>query len=312
MTVRVAFEWLNSCSGCEIAILDLGERFFEVLNMIELVHMPLIFDQKYYSVMGDGDSLQIPEADIGFISGGVRNEKHLEVAREMRKRCGTIVALGTCATHGGIPAMINSYTNDELLERYYSTEDTDEASGYPEEGLPALLDRCYALDEEIKVDVYLPGCPPHPDQIYQALVALVKGRQPEFKEKSVCDTCPLSRGGNLKKLRRFLEEPEPKDKRGNPLEMKCFLEQGFLCMGPVTRGGCGGEEKIPRCILAGVPCKGCYGPVINDADPRLEILNALVSNDVDISALEEHTSLLRFAGAHGLLRPLRNKGGNEH
>ncbi|MGD8542424.1 MAG: methyl viologen-reducing hydrogenase, partial [Desulfobacteraceae bacterium] len=170
MTVKVASEWLNSCSGCEISILDTGERLLDVLKVADFVHIPALMDHKYFGQLGDGDHIAIPEADVGLISGGIRNQEHLEVAEEMRRKCKVIIALGTCATHGGIPAMTNAYTNDEVLERYYGTETTDPPAAYPSQGLPPLLDACYAVDEKIKVDIYLPGCPPHPDHIFGALV----------------------------------------------------------------------------------------------------------------------------------------------
>ena len=88
MTVKVASEWLNACSGCEISILDMGERLLQVLEIAEFVHIPALMDHKYFGQLGDGKHIDIPEADVGIISGGIRNEEHLEVAREMRKKCG--------------------------------------------------------------------------------------------------------------------------------------------------------------------------------------------------------------------------------
>jgi F420-non-reducing hydrogenase small subunit len=309
MSIKVAEEWLNACSGCEIAIVDLGERLLDVLNLVDFVHMPVIMDHKYYGQLGDQKHIHIPEADVGILTGGIRNAEHLEVAREMRAQCQTLIALGTCATHGGIPALANSYANEELLQRYYSTETTDPADGLPDDGVPEILERCQALDELIKVDVYLPGCPPHPDQVYGALTALLEGRPLEDSGKSVCNDCPTIREGKgqLKNLRRFLQPPhygapdEPLDK------MRCLLEQGLLCMGSVTRAGCGGDRVTPRCIAARVPCRGCSGPVRHEGNQLLDMLNGLASNGIDIRSLPEHTSLLRFSGAHGLLRPRRKK-----
>ena len=321
MKINVASEWLNSCSGCEISIIDMGERLLDVLEVAKIVHLPALMDSKYFGQLGDGTHLTIPRADVGLISGSIRNEEHLEVAREMRKQCDTLIALGTCATHGGIPSLSNSYENEETLKRYYTTESTDkpdagengEKSPYPSKNIPKLLERCYALDEKVKVDIYLPGCPPHPDHIFHALVALVKGDALELPNRSVCDTCPTIREGKgqVKALRRFLEPPHY-GQPGEPLDkMRCLLEQGFLCMGPVTRGGCGGDGgkegrgggAPPRCISARVPCRGCYGPVRHEGNQRLDMLNALVSNGIDIKSLPESTSLLRFSGGHGMLRP---------
>ncbi len=306
MGVRVASEWLNSCSGCEISIIDMGERLLDILAVADIVHLPALVDSKYYGQRGDQKHLSLPEADVGIISGGIRNEEHLEVALEMRKKCNLIIALGTCATHGGIPSLANTYTVDEIKERAYSTETTDRPDAYPSEGLPALLDACYALDEKIKVDIQLPGCPPHPDIIFSALVALVQGKPLSVPDKSVCDTCPTVRKGKgeLKKVRRFLTAPEY-GAPGEPLDkMRCLLEQGFLCMGPVTRAGCGGDGITPRCVSARVPCRGCSGPVRHDGNQLLDMLNALASNGIDLKSIPNRPLLLRFSGAHALLKPV--------
>jgi len=305
MPVKVASEWLNSCSGCEIAVVDMGERLLDVLEIAEFVHIPALMDHKYFGQRGDGRHIEIPDADVGLISGGIRNGEHQEVAREMRKRCKFVIALGTCATHGGIPSLSNSYDTAELLKRCYTTETTDPIEAFPADGIPPLLDACYALDEKIRVDLHLPGCPPHPDHIFSALAALVEGKAPELPTKSVCDTCPTFRKGKgeIKEMRRFLQAPEYRAP-DEPLDrMRCFLEQGLLCMGPVTRAGCGGNALTPRCISARVPCRGCYGPVRHDGNPRMDMLNALASNGIDLRSLPETVSMLRFSGAHRLLRP---------
>jgi F420-non-reducing hydrogenase small subunit len=309
MSVKVAEEWLNACSGCEIAIVDLGERLLDVLALVDFVHMPVIMDHKYYGQLGDQGDLSIPEADVGILTGGIRNEEHLEVAREMRAKCKTLVALGTCATHGGIPALANSYRKEEILQRVYSTETTDPGDAYPGDGIPEIFERCLALDEQIPVDVYLPGCPPHPDQVFAALTALLGGEPLVDSGKSVCNDCPAIREGKgqLKHLRRFLQAPHY-GSADEPLnQMRCLLEQGFLCMGSVTRAGCGGKSVTPRCIQARVPCRGCSGPVRHEGNQLLDMLNGLASNGIDIRSLPEHTSLLRFSGAHGLLRPKKKK-----
>jgi F420-non-reducing hydrogenase small subunit len=305
MTVKVASDWLNSCSGCEISIVDMGERLLDVLKVAQFVHLPALMDHKYFGQLGDGKHISIPEADVGILSGGLRNQEHVEVAEAFRKSCNVIIALGTCATHGGIPTLANSFTNQEIKQRYYNTETTDPPGAFPDQGLPKLLDRCMALDECIPVDIYMPGCPPHPDHIFSALVALVQGRPAVLPEKSVCDSCPTRREGKgqIKTLRRFLEAPEY-GAAGEPLDqMRCLLEQGFLCMGPVTRAGCGGDAILPRCVSARVPCRGCYGPVQHNGNQRLDMLNALASNGIDVTALPESISMLRFSGAHGRLRP---------
>ncbi len=311
MPVKVAEEWLGSCSGCEISVLNLGETLLAVLPQLDFVHIPVLMDHKYYGQTGEGDlhHLDIPECTVGIISGDIRNTEHLEVAEKMREKCQVLIALGTCATHGGIPALINQFSDAELMDRYYRTSESTDGAATPDDpALPRMLERAYALDEKVKVDLYLPGCPPHPDQIAEALVSLLEGRAPNLPEKSVCDTCPTRREGKgaVKQVRRFLQNAHYDPAK--PLsEMRCLLEQGLLCMGPVTKAGCSGAHgEAPRCLSARVPCRGCYGPVKQDGNQMLDMLNALASNGIDISSVADRRSLLRFSGGHGrLMNPSR-------
>ena len=105
MSTKIAEEWLNACSGCEISIVDMGERLLEVLQLVDFVHIPVLMDHKYYGQTGGGEHLSIPEADVGIISGGVRNEEHLEIAEEKMAGLG-LPNFGpsfkvTCENHGG-------------------------------------------------------------------------------------------------------------------------------------------------------------------------------------------------------------------
>ena len=303
MPIKIASEWLNACSGCEIAILNLGETLLGLLSELDFVHIPVLMDHKFYGQLGEKNHIDIPKAAVGIVSGGIRNEEHLEVGYEMRKKCDVLIALGTCATHGGIPALINPFTNEELFDRYYGTESTDKNAEVPTGGVSKLLDGCYALDEHIKVDFQLPGCPPHPDHIKTVLLALLKNEDPELPFKSVCDTCPAIRKGKgeVKQIKRFVSAPDFDPDQ--PIDrIRCLLEQGYLCSGPVTRAGCSGNsDDAPRCIAARVPCRGCYGPVKQDGNQLLDMLNALASNGIDISSVPDRDCLLRFSGAHGRL-----------
>jgi len=295
MPVKIAGETLHACSGCEISILDMGDRFIELLEFATLVHLPLLMDSKYEE---KDSTLLLPKADVGMISGSIKTKEHLKVAKAMRDSCSIIIALGTCATHGGIPALANSYEKDDFLKCCYGTEHQDNLDSVPE-----MMNACQALDEHIHVDLFLPGCPPHPDQIFKALQSLEKKESFSLPEKSVCDNCPASRQGKgrVKNLKRALDLPQWESNDNK--DFRCFLEQGFLCFGPVTRNGCGGDKDSALCIMARVPCRGCYGPVEKHGNQKLAMLNALVSNGVDISSMPETSSLLRFSGAHGRLRP---------
>ncbi len=309
MTVKIAAEWLSGCSGCEMSLLDMGAGLLELLGRVEIVHMPVLMDHKYFGRDGDGDGIDIPDSDIGLISGGIRNREQLRIAELMRERCRIVVALGTCAGHGGIPAMINLFENRDLFGRYYRTAEGTDAASYPDLVVPPLLDRTYALDEKIAVDAWIPGCPPHPDNIGAALDLLIEGKIPVLPVQSVCDSCPARREGkgSVQRIRRFLRNA--RYNADQPLgDMQCLLEQGFLCLGPVTLAGCSGTAGgAPRCIEARVPCRGCYGPVRRGGNQLLDMLNALASNGIEIRNLPDRLSVLRFSGAHSRLRPLARK-----
>lgn len=304
MKPKLSFESLHACSGCEIALLNCGEQLLVLLDQVEIVHFPLLMDHKYTDRQGEGAALSLPEADIGLVSGGVAHGEHLEVLREMRKQCRTLIALGTCATHGGIPAMRNEWSTADTLQTVFTTSTTDAGTIPPETS--AHLDRVYSVDEKVRVEVSLPGCPPRPEMIVKVIEAVINKEAVRLPQKSVCDTCPTIRKGRAQAtVRRFLDNADF-DPDQPVSQMRCLLEQGLLCMGPVTAGGCGGKET-PLCIRARVPCRGCYGPVRSGGNQLLDMMNALASNGIDYRAIVDRKSLLRFSGAHGLLKPARKK-----
>ena len=307
MGVTTALEWLSSCSGCEIAILNIGEDLVPLLTEhLDIVHAPVLMDHKYFGQCGDeGLHLQIPEAVVGIVSGGVSNEEHLEVLEEMRKKCKVLIALGSCATQGGIPALMNGQDSASSFDEIYQTPSTDKGAKRPDEIVPALLDRTYAVDEKVKVDLTLPGCPPNPAHIAEVISALLEDREPELPTKSVCDTCPTKREGkgSVTTVKRYTENVEF-DPEKPVSEMRCLLEQGYMCMGPVTAAGCA-RRGAPSCIDARVPCRGCFGSVMPKGNQMLDMMNALASNGIDFKSVVDRRSMLRFSGAHGNLRPKR-------
>ena len=313
MGVTTALEWLGSCSGCEIAILNIGEALVPIITEhLEIVHAPVIMDHKYYGQCGDeGADLDIPEAVVGIVTGGVSNEEHLEVLKEMRKRCRVLIALGTCATQGGIPALMNGQDSRQSFAEIYQTPSTDRGAGLPGDGVPVLLDRTYALDEKVKIDLQLPGCPPNPEHIAEVIMSLLEDREPVLPTKSVCDTCPAQREGKgtVSTVKRFVENVQFDP--GKPIsEMRCLLEQGFLCMGPVTAAGCA-KRGAPSCIEARVPCRGCFGSVRPRGNQLLDMMNALASNGIDFTSVVDRRSIQRFSGAHGNLRPKKRAAGED-
>ena len=301
--VRVAEEWFAVCGGCEVSILDIGEPLLDLLPSLEFVHMPVLMDHKLYGQTGEKRHMEIPEADVGIVTGGIRNQENKELAEEMRQKCKIIISLGSCANFGGIPALGNMYTNNEIFDMSYRKTSSTQPGETPTRGLPALTDRVYSVNEVIKVDISIPGCPPTPEWIAGALTALLQGKSFSLPERSVCDDCPTVREKKAKvSIRRPLQPAEFTPGRYD--NMRCMNEQGILCLGPATRTGCGGSEKTPRCIKAYMPCRGCYGPIRAGANPMVDMMGALSSVGLDPKQIEDRMATFnRFIGA-GRLRPM--------
>ncbi len=304
MAARLAEEWFAICGGCEVTILDIGEPLLDVLQQVQIVHMPVLMDHKLFGQTGEKAEMEIPEADVGLISGGVRNEEHKKLAQEMRRKCKTLIALGSCACYGGIPALANLYATQDLLNKNYRESVTTDADGIPGEDLPPLTDRVYAVSEVVPVDLMLPGCPTTPEMVAGALLSLLGGSPFALATKSVCDECPLIREKKaVSSLKRRFEAPAFTP--GQPLnQMRCHMEQGFLCLGPATRAGCGGSQGTPRCIRAYTPCEGCFGPLSEKANPMVDMMGALSTIGLDPKQIPDRAATFnRFSGA-GRLRPI--------
>jgi F420-non-reducing hydrogenase small subunit len=255
--------------------------------------------------------------DFSLYSGAVRNSENEEIARLLRRKSKAMIALGACAHIGGIPGLANFHTAESILKRVYlESESTLNEDGiipsvhWKEDGndleLPKFYNNVKTLDQVVDVDYYIPGCPPVPDQIVNALLKVWSGDLPPkgavigAGNKTLCDECP-----------RIKEEKEIKEfKRTHqmiPDTEKCLLEQGLLCLGPVTRSGCGA-----RCINSGVPCRGCYGPLDEIPDQGIKMLSALASvveprDEKEIEKLMDSIAdplrtLQRFSIAASILR----------
>jgi NAD-reducing hydrogenase small subunit len=175
--VKVATDWLDICSGCHMAILDIDERIVELLKYVEFTSSP-ITDLKHPPEEG---------VDVGILSGAVSNDHQLAVAKEMREKAGLLIALGDCAVFGGICTMRNFFDKEEVLRMgYVESASTDENGFVPRSPeLAKLFDRVMALNEAVKVDVHIPGCPPPADAIWFALTELLAGRIPVLKDENL-------------------------------------------------------------------------------------------------------------------------------
>ncbi len=160
---------LAGCFGCHMSLLDIDDRILELIELVE-------FDK---SPIDDIKTITKP-VDIGLIEGGCANSENVEVLRSFRNNCKVLVAVGECAIMGGLPAMRNGIPVRECLEEAFlntPTIDPGEKIIPNDEELPVILDRVYPLQDIVKVDYFLPGCPPPADLIWEALTALLEGRQ---------------------------------------------------------------------------------------------------------------------------------------
>jgi NAD-reducing hydrogenase small subunit len=168
--VKVATDWLDVCSGCHMSLLDIDERIVELIKHVQITSSP-ITDLKHPPEDG---------VDVGILTGAVSNTHQEETAKEMRDRCKILIAIGDCAVFGGICTMRNFFDKEEVLRRgYVETESTDAEGAVPRsEELGKLLDKVKAVNEVVKVDVHIPGCPPPADAIWYSLTELLQGRIP--------------------------------------------------------------------------------------------------------------------------------------
>jgi F420-non-reducing hydrogenase small subunit len=258
----VATAWLQSCSGCHISLLDLHQELLDVLELLEIKYSPIV------------DVKEVPEVDVGIIEGAVANEDNEELLLEMRKKCKTLVALGTCACFGGLPGFRNLFSLPEIMTRgYVETESTVNGRIPSGSEIPALKKHVKPLDQVVKIDASIPGCPPIPEAIKEALVAILSGQTPPMKTHNLCQECHRKRDKMLKATRDFLTNDIQSVHELERIDPElCFLEQGVLCMGPATRAGCGG-----RCLEGNVPCRGCMGPTPDELEQGAKIINALSS-----------------------------------
>jgi NAD-reducing hydrogenase small subunit len=160
---------LADCFGCHMSFLDIDERIIELIDLVDLDKSPLNDKKEFDGIV-----------DVGLVEGGCANEHDVHVLRQFREHCRILVSVGACAITGGIPAMRNLVGLRECLEEAYLKGPTvEEGALIPnDEDLPLLLDRVYPSHEIVKIDYFLPGCPPSADTIWKGLKALLGDDEP--------------------------------------------------------------------------------------------------------------------------------------
>lgn len=167
--LKVATAALCGCFGCHMSLLDIDERILKLVELVEFDRTPLT------------DIKNVSQCDIGLIEGGVANTENVEVLRDFRKHCKILVAVGACAVNGGVPSMRNQFDVQECLEEVYINGIGVENPQIPNDPeIPILLDKVHPIHEVVKVDYFLPGCPPSADTIWTFLNELIEGKEITF------------------------------------------------------------------------------------------------------------------------------------
>ena len=169
---KLATTSLAGCFGCHMSLLDIDDRILKLVELIDFDKSP-IDDLKTFT----------GQCAVGLIEGGCSNEENVRVLQDFREHCDVLIAVGDCAIMGGIPAMRNGIPLRECLTEAYLGGPTvhNPAGVIPNDPeLPLMLDRVYPIQEVVKVDYYLPGCPPSADTLWEALTALLTGKPVEL------------------------------------------------------------------------------------------------------------------------------------
>jgi len=163
--VKVATVWLDGCSGCHMSLLDIDAAIISLGRKIDIVYGPLV------------DAQEFPEdVDVTLVEGAVSSQDDLNRIRMIRQRTQLLVSFGDCAVTGNVPAMRNNIPVNKLLQRVY-VDGSEEKKLIPSERVPALLKHARPLREFVKVDQWLPGCPPPAKAILELITELVEGRK---------------------------------------------------------------------------------------------------------------------------------------
>ena len=267
-------------------MLDMNERILEIFDNTEILVWPVAMDTKYIDLEG------LPELDATVVSGSIRNEENEDMIKTLRSKSKLMVAFGSCACEGGTLGLGNLSSKEQILRTVY---DEVPATNNPrgtrpskifktDDGvltLPEVNEVNIPINRVAKVDYYLSGCPPPVDLIDELFHKIINGNLPRAGSQiapgiSICDECEREKiSETIKSLNRFYSV--------NLDPNRCFLEQGILCIGPATRGGC-----KAKCLQANMPCGGCGGEfnVLDQGARMIGALGALLPMEDDQNRIE--------------------------
>jgi len=209
--LKIGIYELTGCAGDALLILDCEKELLDIFNAVDI--------QSF--LMASSENIE-GKLDIALVEGSVSTEREIKEIQDIRERAEIVVAIGICATVGGVQAR---FTDPKEWEKNYR-----EVYGNIKMTHTKAI-QSKPIDAYIKVDYYLPGCPISKDQFLNFFNRAVRGNFPEKYPRPVCVTCKYN-------------------------ENECLLNKGIPCLGPLTADGCGSI-----CPNHNVPCFGCWGPV---------------------------------------------------
>ena len=208
---KVGIYGLTSCAGDQLVLLNCEDELLEIVGAVDI---------KFFPMAMTGNDEKCP-LDIAFVEGSVVQPEDEDMLKKLRERAKLLIAIGTCAVWGGIPAMKNEISREELKMQVYGPA-----------GKFFNIIQAQPLSSFVKVDLVITGCPIEKEQLLQGIASLLHGDLPRLPNYAVCTDCKMA-------------------------EYPCMLvEKGQLCLGPITVAGC-----KACCPSYGQPCRGCRGPV---------------------------------------------------
>jgi len=247
MKPKIAFFDFASCEGCQLALLDCEDILLEILELVDLV--------EFREALSETSN----HYDIAFIEGSIHREIDSNRLLDIRSRSDYLVALGACACHGNVQARANFISPAENYQRVYGEEAKNRVQSDKKYAQLWSHNKVQAIDEIVKVDYYLRGCPMSTDEFLHLLKALLSHQIPSVPSNAVCVEC--KRNGN-----------------------ECVFDKGETCLGPITYGGCNAV-----CIHYGHVCDGCRGLL---PDANVNAHNALMrSRGLSEKAIENRYRL---------------------
>jgi NAD-reducing hydrogenase small subunit len=168
---KIATVWLGGCSGCHMSLLDIDERILDVMKLADIVKSPVV------------DGKECPDVDLCLVEGAVYAAEHITELKHLREKAKVLVAFGDCAVNGNVPAMRNGVSLASALDRAYRSSETgDNVGPIPTVVVTPLLERVTPLHEHVKVDFWIPGCPPSADLIFYVVAELLQDRVPDLTQ----------------------------------------------------------------------------------------------------------------------------------